>query len=379
MNRYRIYFAAGLLFWAASNRALAGDDTFPGVVLPPPPVTGSLDYDTDWDDVYSVSLTAGQMIVASINGPTNSEYDLYLYPPGTTDFSDHYVTYAAGSMYPNRISYVVPSGQGGTYYLDAYCQNGSGSYTITYQVVTAANDDTIPGVTLGSSPVTGSLNETNDIDDVYKINLTVGQVLYASINGPNGSIYDLFLFGINAKDVFWDSTVAADFGASYPYKLRFTVPGGAPGTYYLDAYCVSGSGSYTITYSIVTGGSDDVFPGIALATSPVTGSVNVDADYQDIHTVTLKAGQELSASLTGAAGTDFDLRLFDPEANNTDADTPVAKSIGTTYPEKLSYTVPIGKAGKYAVAVRAYSGSGSYTLTYKITQKNAAENWLLYR
>lgn len=379
MSRSRNYMVAGLMFWAAALCARAGDDTFPGVSLPSSPVSGTLDYDTDWDDVYSVNLTAGQMIVASISGPTNSEYDLYLYPPGSAGFSDDYVTYAAGTTYPNRISYVAPTGKGGTYYLDAYCQSGSGSYTITYKIVTASGDDTIPGAALGSSPVTGSLNESNDIDDVYKISLSAGQVLYASISGASGSIYDLFLFGIHATDIFWTGTVASDFGESYPYKLRFTVPAGASGTYYLDAFCVSGSGSYTISYSVVTGGGDDVFPGIMLAASPVAGSVAVDSDYQDIHAVALKAGQEISVSLTGAAGTDFDLRLFEPAANNTEVDTPVAKSIGTTYPEKASYTVPIGKAGTYHVVVRAYSGSGTYTLTYKITRKNSAHNWLLYR
>lgn len=369
---------AGLLFVAAAVSArAAADDTFPGVPLPASTVFGSLNYDTDYDDVYSVYLSAGQKIVAAITGPMETEFDLYLYPPGSTKFTDEYVTYAEGINYPNRLVYVVPTGKSGTYYLNAYCYIGSGAYAINYKILAASANDTIPGMAIPASPFTDSLNDTSDIDDVFKINLTAGQVLYVTMTGASGTIFDVFLFGPTATDIFWDNTVALDYGDGYPIRLQFTVPSGGSGTYYLDTYCAYGIGSYTITYKVVTGGSDDVFPGVTPGASPISTSLGVDTDYQDIFAFTLKAGQNINASLIGANGTDFDLRLFAPGATNTEVDTPVAKSLGTKYPEEVRYTVPNGKAGKYYLVARAYSGTGTYTLTYK-TWMNAVRDWSLY-
>ncbi|MCE5228055.1 hypothetical protein LLG95_00470 [bacterium] len=365
---------AGRAAWAAT------DDTIPGVSLPSSPVSGSLNQASDYDDVYSVNLKAGQMLIAAITGPTNSQYDLYLYPPGSTKFSDPFVAYAEQQYYPNRFCYVVPANAAGTYYLDAYCESGTGAYVITYSIVTASSDDTIPGVSIGSSPVTGKLDENKDIDDIYRISLTAGQVLYASITGTTDTLFDVFLFPPTATDVNSDQTVAIDFRESYPFLLRYTVPSGLSGNYYLDTYCAAGTGSYTITYKIVAGGADDVFPGIALGPSPVSGSLNIDSDYQDLHAVNLYQGQKISVSLTGASGTDFDLLLFPPGTVDSAAGEQVAGSFKTSYPETIAYTVPAGKSGKYYVAARAYGGSGSYQLTYSIvTVKNSVRSWMSYQ
>lgn len=63
-----------------------------------------------------------------------------------------------------------------------------------------------------------------------------------------------------------------------------------------------------------------------------------------------------SATLTGPAGTDFDLRLY---RWNGFSWSNVASSLGTTSSESISYN---GTAGYYYWRVNSYSGSGSYSL-----------------
>ena len=68
--------------------ALAADDDIPGFPLPPSPVTGTLDSragsTADYDDVYQVHLDAGEQITFILNGAVNTDYDMFLFAPGTT-------------------------------------------------------------------------------------------------------------------------------------------------------------------------------------------------------------------------------------------------------------------------------------------------------
>ena len=66
----------------------------------------------------------------------------------------------------------------------------------------------------------------------------------------------------------------------------------------------------------------------------------------------------ISAQLTGATGTDFELFLYKWSGS---AWTKVASSAGPTSTESISYA---GTAGYYYFEVKSYAGSGSYTVKY---------------
>jgi hypothetical protein len=68
------------------------------------------------------------------------------------------------------------------------------------------------------------------------------------------------------------------------------------------------------------------------------------------------------ATLSGPSTADFDLHLF---KWNGASWVQVAKSDGSTSSESMNYN---GTAGYYALQVRAYSGSGSYTARYLFPQ-----------
>jgi immune inhibitor A len=122
------------------------------------------------------------------------------------------------------------------------------------------DDDDIPGVTIPSSPFTGSVSETTDLDDVYKIALTSGQTLRASITGPFGTDLRLYLYAPGTASVKDPETpyLAVAHGTAYP--VNFTYKATKSGTFYLDVYAETGAGNYTVVYSIAAPSADTVGP-----------------------------------------------------------------------------------------------------------------------
>lgn len=111
----------------------AADDDIPGVAIPASPIAGTLDEATDFDDVYAVNLNAGQSITVALKGPGNADFDLYLYPPGSTDMTVDPL--AAGSSASGSVELLNYTAEGpGTYYLDVYSYSGSGGYTLVWRV-----------------------------------------------------------------------------------------------------------------------------------------------------------------------------------------------------------------------------------------------------
>lgn len=70
------------------------------------------------------------------------------------------------------------------------------------------------------------------------------------------------------------------------------------------------------------------------------------------------ASGTITVKLTGATGTDFDLSLY---KSVNGAWAKVATSNGPSSTESISYA---GTAGYYYIAVKSYSGSGAYSVTY---------------
>ncbi|MBA4371179.1 MAG: hypothetical protein C0418_06360, partial [Coriobacteriaceae bacterium] len=201
--------------------------------------------------------------------------------------------------------------------------------------VPPAGDDNIPGVPLTPSPVSGTLAAGSDVDDVFKIYLNAGEQLDVSMTADAGTDFDLYLFGPSATDVNTSPWETSSTAVTYPEQISYTA--GAAGYYYVDVYLYpgSGSGSYSLTWSATDPGApDDNIPGVALPASPVGDSLERGVDNDDVFKINLTAGERVTFSLTGDAGTDFDLYLFDPTATDVNLSGGlVAYSNGVTYPE----------------------------------------------
>ena len=99
-------------------------------------------------------------------------------------------------------------------------------------------------------------------------------------------------------------------------------------------------------------------PSEPLPAMPVAGTLD-SANEDDFYSWNLAAGQTAYVSLTGAAGTDFDIYLFRSDGSL------IGKSDKTTYPDGFALTVLSG-SGTYYIGVHRYSGDGEYELIYGV-------------
>lgn len=258
----------------------------------------------------------------------------------------------------------------------------------------ADSDSDIPGAVplVGASgSLKGWLDARTDSDDVYKVTLADGDVLLASISGPVGTQFDLWLYPPTATGIYTSSPVwysnAADVKFKYPIEIELGVD--LPlkmaaygknrgdifpaGTYYLDAWAGVGGGYYTLTWQIVHPVDIDPanadIPG-AIPLRPQTEWISDLWDSDDVFQVELDEGDQLDVTITSSdRNLVADAFLYRPTAASvmTDYFTAWSPIQGDVYPATFSYVVPKGGAGTYSVDCYAIAWSGTYTFTYSVT------------
>ncbi|CAM3955390.1 S8 family serine peptidase [Mesobacillus thioparans] len=103
-------------------------------------------------------------------------------------------------------------------------------------------------------------------------------------------------------------------------------------------------------------------PGLPLKKNIETGSLNSVSEKDKVFAVLLKEGQALNLSLTGQAGTDFDLYVFNEEAEtvgNANGMVAFSENPGSSS-EAIQFIAPM--TGFYFIDVYAYKGKGDYKL-----------------
>ncbi len=129
----------------------------PGIPLPAPLVTGSLGGPI-YDVVYRLDVPPAHVVVAGLTGTPGTDFDLYLFQPGSTTVVGNIgvVAKSTGPTSTESISY--PSRLGGTYYLDLNgATNVEGAYRLSVQIV---SDPTPPVIT--SVLLDGGAQATSD-------------------------------------------------------------------------------------------------------------------------------------------------------------------------------------------------------------------------
>jgi len=110
--------------------------------------------------------------------------------------------------------------------------------------------------------------------------------------------------------------------------------------------------------------SDDDIPGIPFQKA-ARDLLDASTDPNDVFSVSLGEGETLNLSLTGKAGTDFDLYVYSPDAKTVNSGEEIvaySENVGTS-DERIEFTAPT--AGTYYINAFAYAGSGSYSLWTK--------------
>jgi subtilisin family serine protease len=111
---------------------------------------------------------------------------------------------------------------------------------------------------------------------------------------------------------------------------------------------------------------DNEVPGVALTSDVVTESLDANTDTDDVFALKLNKGETIKATLTGDAGTDFDLYLFDPYSTTVQDSTGmlVYSESENSSEEYIEFTA--FSTDTYYLDVYAFAGSGNYTLTVSI-------------
>jgi subtilisin family serine protease len=107
-------------------------------------------------------------------------------------------------------------------------------------------DNDIPGVSFSGTSKSGTLNSTNDLDDVYSMQLRKGEKVAVTLSGASGTDFDIYLYSPNAKTVKGSDGIVAYSEKSGTSSETFTYIAPEAGTYYLDVYAYKGAGSYTV-------------------------------------------------------------------------------------------------------------------------------------
>ena len=153
--------------------------------------------------------------------------------------------------------------------------------------VAADTSSDIPGVVLASPVVSGSLG--GDIyDAVYRLDVAPGSVILASLAGPVGTDFDLYLFDASATTVVTNQgIVARSTGPTSTESISHATPIG--GRFYIDLNsATAATGTYTLAVQVV-------------ADRPPVVSVVLDGGRPRTNATTVTVAVEASGSLSGAA------------------------------------------------------------------------------
>jgi uncharacterized repeat protein (TIGR01451 family) len=103
-------------------------------VCPGQAVAGRVSKQDDRDDVYKILAQAGQQLTISLSGPSSSDADLFLYPPGTIDLATNppFVASSRGNTSDEFIQYTVESTD--FWYIRVFAFSGVIEYNLTVTV-----------------------------------------------------------------------------------------------------------------------------------------------------------------------------------------------------------------------------------------------------
>ncbi|MFX0061296.1 MAG: M6 family metalloprotease domain-containing protein [Candidatus Hermodarchaeota archaeon] len=201
------------------------------------------------------------------------------------------------------------------------------------------------------------------VDDLYfyAFDARPGLIIYFTLTADAMTDFDLYLL-----DSIGTKLLPKDFPPdSYPEELGALIL--SSGTFFLKIHAFSGSGQFTLNVDVRAGENPE--KAVIITQSTTVNDVldaTGDSFYYSINN-TQNYAQTVTVSLTGDAGTDFDLYLYDHTLN-----TPLSESTTHSYPETLTYTLAAGEL--YYIEIYSNSGSGGFNLTITglITSANAS-------
>lgn len=264
--------------WAGTERGpgirpsgvlpLAADDDIPGIALGASPVAGSLSgNDDDYVDVYSFTMTPGQVFSAELTMPAGRSFYMELFDSSGSTVYDY--TGLVEESLPwdathDRIHVATTNTSGGTYYLAVWGDDNPyyGAYTLNWTKYTRSGDDEVTGaISPVTTPVAGSLDWRTDASDVYRFDLLDDQVLTLTLSAGSGAAstaypvggFSMYAYPAGTTTVWGDvptwGASTLDEGTNAVTKSYYCPPGGA-GTIYVELHADMSAANYNLAWAV---------------------------------------------------------------------------------------------------------------------------------
>lgn len=382
---------------------LTADDEIPGVALGASPQVGSLSAnEDDYVDVYSVSMSPGQVFSAELSMPAGRSFYMEIYDPTGTSVYEYDGLNAQSSpwdMTHDRVQ--VPAySTGGNYYVVVWLGDDNpvwGQYSIAWQRYTIGGDDDVSGaISPATSPVSNALDWRTDPSDVYKFDLLADQVLTLTLTA--GSSAASSVFPIGGFDMFaYQAGTTTTWGNDWPTFYINTLDGGANtatksyycpprggGSVYVEIHSEISAANYTLAWSVTDPNSTRLSGANRYETSYEISKAN----FFRSSTAVLASGTSFADALcaSGLAGAlEAPLLLVPPaiyeDGNLTDAGRAFrfeCKRLGVTDLQVVGGTAAISAAllddAKYAsnaLTSTRHSGSDRYATSASVMNRIA--------
>ncbi len=197
---------------------------------------------TDFGSWFKVMITSteGYLISGIIEGPADSDFDIYIYTP-----SHSLLSVAGKSTYPDYCSAILP--ETGEYRIRVVPYNGTGLYVLN--VTKSPYPGPEDGLNWGTAytlnrnttfPVQGTIPHEGENYIIYRFYLHRGEAITAKLDGdPSQHDFDMYL----VDNTFHELTHS--YSSTYPERLDYSAD--YTGYYYLMIIPFSGSGDFTLS------------------------------------------------------------------------------------------------------------------------------------
>ncbi|MDR6551017.1 S8 family serine peptidase [Paenibacillus qinlingensis] len=185
-------------------RALTSRD-IPGTPLDDIRVTKKLKADSkESDDVYAITLGAGESMTATLTADAGTDFDLYLYDTTATTVTSNYGLIAKSENDGSAESITYTAKVAGTYYINVSAFKGAGSYTLELGYTNQAGvfQDTHSGLAYSGNWTTASTKNGTfrQIDGVGSVEFSFwgNQIEWIGTKNPDQGIADVYIDGTKA-------------------------------------------------------------------------------------------------------------------------------------------------------------------------------------
>ena len=212
-----------------------------------------------------------------------------------------------------------------------------------------------------SPPVSGEgYIDYTDTADCYQFYVSSGATINISMTPPSGADFDIDLYDPSQYNVDWSW-----LGGSQTDSISYDAT--QSGTWYLRVGQYTGSGTYSMSVSTTSTGSQndmgsgtdagDTMGQALTISSTASGTGYLDSDdYYDYYKFNVSSGATINISMTPPSGADFDIDLYDPSQYNVDWSW-----LGGSQTDSISYDAT--QSGTWYLRVGQYTGSGTYSMS----------------